>query len=136
MCKKSVLMIVLVVCMSASAIAAEVFVSEIRMELGSRGSKKAGIANIDIMNDSGQLVSSGTVSAQWSGAATNSTSSSIKSGTATSTSTYNPSGGTFTIEITDVSVPGYTYNPSANAVTRTYISTDMISYSWAGYPRD
>jgi poly(hydroxyalkanoate) depolymerase family esterase len=130
-------MIVLVVCMSASAIAAEVFVSEIRMELGSRGAKKAGIAHIDIMNDSGQLVSSGTVSAQWSGAATNSTSSSISSGTATSTSTYNSSGGgTFTIAITDVSVPGYTYNPSANAVTRTYISTDMISYSWAGYPRE
>ncbi|MHC5091204.1 MAG: CE1 family esterase, partial [Planctomycetota bacterium] len=73
----------------------------------------------------------------WSGAATNSTSSSISSGTAKSTSTYNSSGGgTFTIAITDVSVPGYTYNPSANAVTRTYISTDMISYSWAGYPRE
>ena len=78
-----VLMIVLVICMSASAIAAEVFVSEIKMQLGSRGPKKAGIATIEIMNDSGQLVTSGTVSAQWSGAATNSTTTSIgSSGTA------------------------------------------------------
>ena len=136
--KTFVLMIFLVICMAASAIAAEVFVSEIRIELITRGpSKSGGSATIYIMNDSGQLVTSGTVSAQWSGAATNSTTSSIGSdGTATSNSDFATGGGTFTIEITDVSVSGYTYNPSLNAVTRTYISSNMISYSWAGIDRE
>ena len=138
MCKKFVVLtIFLVICMSASAIAADVFVSEIKMQLITRGPKSGGRATIEVKNDSGQLVTSGTVSAQWSGAATNSTTSSLgSSGTARSDSTFASGGGTFTITITDVSASGYTYNPSMNAVTTTYISSDMISYSWAGYARE
>jgi polyhydroxybutyrate depolymerase len=137
MCKKLVLlMIVLVICMSASAIAENVFVSEIKMQLITRGPKSGGRATIEVKNDSGQLVNSGTVSSEWSGAATNSVTSTIgSSGTARSDSIFS-SGGIFTITITDVSVPGYTYNPSANAVTSTYISSDMTSYSYGGFNRE
>ncbi len=86
------------------------------VDMGRRGN--AAQATIRIVNGNGQPVHGATVSGRWTGLAKGtSTETTNANGYAVMTSRHSKKNGTFTITVTDVTLSGSSYDPSANVAT-------------------
>jgi len=100
-----------------------VHVANIDMSLIARRSRRRAQADILIHDQDGSPVSGALVSGEWSGVTSRSSSDETDSGgIASLLSRWTSKHGTFTISVTDVAVPGYTYDPAANQETSDSIS--------------
>lgn len=100
-----------------------IYVSGIEMSLVNNGRNTAGRAVITVRDSNGAVVSGVTVSGNWSGLTNESESGTTDSnGQVVFTSKNSKRNGTFTINVTNLSAPGYTYNPNLNVVTSGSVS--------------
>lgn len=96
----------------------KVFVNDIAMSWRSSGKNYFGLATVWIKNDSGSDVSGATVTGEWSGSVSGTSSDTTGlDGKVTLQSSKNKNGGTFTFCVTDVVASGYIYDSSMNIET-------------------
>ncbi len=102
---------------------AVIFVNNISMSLVASGRNTSARAVITVFDSSGTPRPNVTVSGNWSGLATGGfTGTTNASGQLAITSASTKKTGTFTINVTNLSASGYTYNPGLNVVTSASIS--------------
>jgi PKD repeat protein len=100
-----------------------IFVKSISMSLVTSGRNTSARAVITVHDGNGAPRSNVTVTGNWSGLTTGSfTGTTNANGQATITSASTRKSGSFTINVTNLSASGYTYNPNQNVVTSASIS--------------
>lgn len=100
------------------------YVAGISMGLTSSKQGYQASATVTVRNQNGALVSGATVTGQWSGLASGTVSrSTSRNGTTTFTSSRTRNRGTFTFNVTGITLSGYSYKPSQNVETQDSIAT-------------
>lgn len=103
-------------------------VASIQVTVANVNGGKRGTAKVKITDLNNNAISGATVTGQWSGVVTGTSSGTTDTtGTATHTSSRFKRSGTLTYQVTGVSKTGYTYDASKNVVTQ-------VSVSAAGTP--
>jgi hypothetical protein len=109
----------IVITVQAASVTADVYVASIEMFLTTiNRNATAGRAVITVRDSNGAVRPNVTVTARWSGLATDSEiGTTDSSGQVVFTSNTSKKRGTFTISVNNLAASGYTYNPSRNAET-------------------
>jgi PKD repeat protein len=101
-----------------------VYIANIAMSLNSTKQGYQATATVTVRNQNGALVPNATVTGQWSGLTTGTVSKTTgRSGTAALTSLRTKNRGTFTFNVTGITLSGYTYSTTRNVETSDSIAT-------------